>query len=214
MIDKEANIIVNDWYYTSLEHDLPFVRKCKEIVEGEYWLDGDLKYLMSYNKEFSDANYGSVKIIASTDKSLNLPLLPPIEEDIETISNNHLPPEGTLYRKWVKMGFIAGYKAATSKKYTEEDMNQALFIGARNPKDPKKAAIELEEYKKSLNPLPTHVEVSVKIGAINRYVTPDEIKESLLSKLQDKGETIETFDKLEVDENNIVNVIRWIYEST
>lgn len=52
-----------------------------------------------------------------------VPLLPPIEDNVEEIAESMLPEKGTFHRKWVKMGIIAGYNKAKKKyKYTEEDM--------------------------------------------------------------------------------------------
>jgi hypothetical protein len=64
---SDEEIKVGDWYYTSLEHDNPFIRQCKVIDKSkEYWLDNNLKYQMALK-----FNYGSYKIIASTDSSLS-----------------------------------------------------------------------------------------------------------------------------------------------
>ena len=69
---SDEEIKEGDWYYTSLEHDRPWICKCKSIDKSkEYWLDGHLKYVGG-----AQGKWGSYKIIATTDKSLGLPLIP------------------------------------------------------------------------------------------------------------------------------------------
>jgi hypothetical protein len=65
---SNEEIMVGDWYYTSLEHDNPFIRQCKVIDKSkEYWLDNNLKYQGELK-----SNYGSYKIIATTNPSVGI----------------------------------------------------------------------------------------------------------------------------------------------
>lgn len=70
-------------------------------------------------------------IIFTSNPSLGLPLLPDIEEDIKSIAKRVLNPR---FFETIQGGemhcFKAGYKAASAKKYTEEDMKQAYIEGA------------------------------------------------------------------------------------
>lgn len=65
---SDEEIMIGDWYYTSLEHDNSFIRQCKVIDKSkEYWLDNDLKYQGNLKSD-----YGSYKIIATTDSSMGI----------------------------------------------------------------------------------------------------------------------------------------------
>jgi hypothetical protein len=77
------------------------------------------------------------KIIAYQPKNnapeLELPLLPEmvVEDDVEKLAEKHIENYEVFFdtKKEIdhtKIGFIAGYKAAT-KKYSEEDLKKALF---------------------------------------------------------------------------------------
>jgi hypothetical protein len=121
-------------------------------------------------------------IVFSNDPSLGLPLLPPIEEAIPYLQTTD-EDQQWAYRE--------GYKAAKAKRYTEEDIKEVIDM-ARSfiALDFSKPQYSTEEIIKSLNPLPKQVEVEMEmIGNPHEWIYAPK-----------------------VNENNIVNVIRWIYE--
>ncbi len=133
-----------------------------------------------------------LKIVTSTDKSLNLPLLPPIEEDVEQLANKATVGANNL--ETARYYYAKGYKAASAKKWTDEDIRKALRRKDENWFDDSD-----DKIIQSLNPLPKFVEVEMEytIGGLklthgNSHITPDLT--------------------LKVDENNFVKVIRYIYE--
>lgn len=110
-------------------------------------------------------------VLYTTDKSLNLPLLPAVEEDI-----NKIPYEVAseiMEKHWTPvtgpeiLAYKLGYKAASKKKYSEEDMEAAVAFGItleRFKTDPHKLS-DTEEFKgfiQSLNPLPIAIEVEME----------------------------------------------------
>lgn len=77
-------------------------------------------------------------IIASNDPSLNLPLLPNIEEDVEQVALNwykekyYVQTLGEHHKEFPQVkGFIEGYKAASKKKYTDEQVRNLLITATK-----------------------------------------------------------------------------------
>lgn len=64
------------------------------------------------------------KIIATTHKSLGLPLLPEIEDDVTVLAEKRFPIGDTDFNGLFQGGFVEGYKAAKAKKYTEEETRE------------------------------------------------------------------------------------------
>lgn len=102
-----------------------------DIKEGEWGVFkafGDAKV----KKAFSDSVSGIYrKILASTDTTLGLPLLPKVEEetDWEYAFSVVFPAIKNVAKHDadnLKDGFMEGYKAASVKKYTEEDIIKLL----------------------------------------------------------------------------------------
>lgn len=137
------------------------------------------------------------KVIATNDPSLGLPLLPEIEEDINNIfekaSKSNLFENDLIYNIGnkpeayyiAKRIFIEGYKAASAKKYTEEDLRKAFLEGWNHEDGGEKLLTHTwQELLQSLNPLPIAVEIEV---------------------------SPKPFDDQIVMENNFVKVVKWIY---
>ena len=130
------------------------------------------------------------KILACSDPSLKLPLLPQIEEKAPILSQ---------YKEnqyWVQQG----YKAASSKRFTEEDIRKAIFMSRQQiGVDWKYWEHQPEKIIQSLNPKPIKVEIEM----VEYHFTTDKeggipvVPSTWLPK---------------VDANNFVNVLRWIYE--
>jgi hypothetical protein len=93
---SNEEIMVGDWYYTSLEHDNPFIRQCKIIDKSkEYWLDNDLKYQGNLKSD-----YGSYKITASTDSFLTIQINNP-EKMSNRIYKSLPSPSQSFIEKYV-----------------------------------------------------------------------------------------------------------------
>jgi hypothetical protein len=116
-----------------------------EIKEGDWCID-IYKLKNNHNPIFKWSDKFKVdakKIIAHLPLN-NSPilegvdLLPPLEDEVEKLAESMLPKEGTAYiayRKWVKMGIIAGYNKAKEKyKYTEEDIRKAIDMATNGKK--------------------------------------------------------------------------------
>lgn len=105
------------------------------------------------------------KTVASNNPELNnLPKLPPVEEDVEKLALKHFPEyigNNTDIQKQIskRIGFTEGYKAASKKKYTEEDiMTFYKHVKTHTFQE------AIDHLNKSLNPLPKQVEVEMELG--------------------------------------------------
>ncbi len=154
-------------------------------------------------------NENKTEYLACTDNSiLNLPLLPPVEEDVDKLALDHTNTDEERHvKKWntnqlidytlkpvlkegidkeklvLKImlnrssdsmrGFKAGYKAASAKKYSEEDMWKAALFGydksfrnqVSNSDGSGETGItkkELLDYLQSLTPKPVAIEVEMR----------------------------------------------------
>lgn len=152
------------------------------------------------------------KVVSTSDPSLNLPLLPPIEEDIkalariqwelnddkqeERIKRNEfgmttrkLSPE--IREKFFQSYFTVfeqGYKAAKAKQYTEENLEKAFDSYPQNS--------TFNDFKNFLNPLPKQVEIE--------WVPKDPYS-------YDSCNDFSTYIP-KVDANNFVTVKHWLYD--
>lgn len=112
--------------------------------------------------------------IVATTVTIGLPLLPAIEEDIEALANN-VWDENHLSER---LAFKQGYKAGKAKRYTEEDISNAMFHAAkigqrRKPKGKVPIVVgremydlpiyqdEIDEYLQSLNSVPKQVVLEI-----------------------------------------------------
>lgn len=114
---------------------------------------------------------GWLPILASTDSSLGLPLLPEREnDDIETLANELGYYDSTEDNKgnMTTKAFVAGYKAAKAKKYDEVDVWKIVFlinnamlhhVGDNWSLDKKS---EISDIMQSLHPIPKFVWVCVE----------------------------------------------------
>lgn len=164
--------------------------------EGNQFLCLDQPDYPQFHKDYGMADDCCWIVLASNDPSLSeLPKLPPIEEDVDSISEKILGKglTGTIYESY----WLAGYKAASKKKYTEEDIHK-LFINMLDSlvKEPtvRYTWKTAKEFLKSLNPLPKQVEVEMDSKI-----------------LQFQPAKIEYFPKLT---DGFVTVKQWIYEES
>lgn len=152
-------------------------------------------------------------IVASNDPSLNLPLLLPIEEKIDYKGFNAawhelimtVPPLNRTnviqFTEKARGLWKDGYKAASAKKYTEEDLKAAWQLGKDrrdwelddDGEDGSQDPFTIKEFIQSLNPLPKQVEVEME----------DEMKAYHSRGLSPLKPEVE---------NNIIKIIRWIYD--
>ncbi len=145
----------------------------------------------------------SVKIVASSDKSLGLPLLPPIEEDVielaektypeATDGNPHLISEHNKGQNTRRVAFVRGYKAASQKKYSEEDMWKIYVAGFQANEEKKKPLDDFKTSLQSLSPKPIQVELEMEYEF-------DTGLEPAYGDLIPK-----------VNEDNFVTVLKWIF---
>lgn len=157
-------------------------------------------------RDYTDQDNTTDKVIIfSNDPSLNLPLLPAVEEDVQQLVDNKF--KGTAGKEVgiAKAAFIQGYKAASSKQYTEADVRKAFkagrnwgraevieYHGGSENENP-----NCDEYLQSLKPTPVAIEVEMvnKQKPINYH----------------RDLWVDDFIPV-VNENNFVKVNQWIYE--
>lgn len=140
------------------------------------------------------------RVIATTDKSLNLPLLPPIEEDIDESLEQLLGRSKKWYYEdtWNNIKF--GYKLASKKKYSEEDLlkymefrmlywkesiKKAEFKNHEHPFEAQEKAIH-ERAIQSLKPTPIAIEIEMNSWFKNGHdgkivVTTPKAKDGFMS---------------------------------
>lgn len=160
-------------------------------------------------------------IIATTDEKLGLPLLPAIEENItreeaKEVAKTVLNPRFYESIQGGEMhcfheGYNAGYKAASAKKYTEEDMRKAIKEAFRGGFDLSESEGNSWDYGKvrdnilkSMNSTPIAVEVEMDFVHFSNASSSAE-----LISLEGLNEYTNIFPKAV---NNFVTVKKWIYE--
>jgi hypothetical protein len=120
-VDKEAKLLHKDYFYTPIAGS---DGKTHIFQVGRY---------DEQDCEEAKVQYSYQKIVASTDKSIGLPLLE-FKEDIQPLASAGYKEfrksgwdlaKAALYHR----GFSDGYKAAKAKKYTEEDIRTAIRRG-------------------------------------------------------------------------------------
>jgi hypothetical protein len=88
-VSPESKIFELDFFYHKLDKEI------QQMLPRKY-------------QEYRNNNYQCFdKIIATNNTKVDIPK---VVNDVEKIADYYLPPEGTMYRKWVKMGYIAGYE--------------------------------------------------------------------------------------------------------
>lgn len=117
------------------------------------------------------------KIIATSNPSLGIYLLPKIEEDWYKTSEEYSKKikSGNTTEEFISkmQGFIDGYKAASSKKYSQDDIDKAIASAYKacnmSVEGSKSFAPDvlisrnfLEQYLKSLTPVPKAIEVEME----------------------------------------------------
>lgn len=158
---------------------------------------------------------GCREILASTDKSLGLPLLPSINQNIENIAEKltfeEYPETISGERAKEKMfgrikfyeGIIRGLEYSSTKKYTEKDLKTAIQKSrVTNTDNVIGTGLRLHRWTEDeiiqyLNPKPIAVEVEM-------YQNPDNDNPNFGG--------YDVPDTPKVDENNFVIVNKWIYE--
>lgn len=196
MVDKEAEIPQYSWFYAS----------DRNSIHDNRW------------KTYSDGNHLKKDfpfywlILASNDPALkDLPLLPPIKEDISEIiqkakekypyqTNTTEEDKGLILG--LRLAYIDGYKAAKAKKYSEEDMWWAYTRGFQASEEKKKPLTDFREVIQSFNPVPIQVEVEMWDFADSIEKMPEgKLKENLKKRHENP----------KLDNNNTVIVKRYIY---
>lgn len=205
MVDKGATILVEDFVLTPSQ----MLKVGSQIALEHY-----LHYLSLGSGEKWD------KIIATTDTSLGLPLLPAIEEDLKFLQtladssfNEFRERNPIIPAKHIlpfKTGYIKGYKAASKKKYTEEHIKKAIEL-AQTTENLESFGSTItfkyshpEEIISQLTPTPIAVEVEM---VDNGYPVDMEGLGGM-----ELGEC-QWFEKWELKiVNNFVIVKKWIYD--
>lgn len=164
--------------------------------------------------------------IASSNPSLGLPLLPAVEEDLTPVfekcfKNSGIAPK---YRELYEIGVEDGYKAASTKKWSDEDMFEysnwvtewclynkyqktndgAKHFGLRERVTNKQLFAKWRSIYEKKKPIA--VEVEMELVDDNDY-----------SDFEEGGTypgVVNSEHLLKVDENNFVIVKRWIYEKS
>lgn len=151
-VNKEAKIELGDWVFELQPKDnIGDVH----FINGEYVIANDIQY----------------KIVAQSP-NLSLPNIPyvEIEEDVEQLAikasnkiviSKNGQPDKTLVSHWLN-----GYKAASAKKWTDEDLRKAFEAGAELDEFSEPAAGDMcpkwkdfYEYLESLQPKPVNIEI-------------------------------------------------------
>lgn len=202
VVDKEAEIKEGNWtFYIGVENEPETYKvfKIKKITERG--TSAHTKFMVT-----GDGRTCDNKVIASSDPSLSLPLLPAIEENnssLEDIIAEIMPRFNTYSKSNVRFLVTAGYKAAKLKKYTEENIKKTYVKGWIDGSNDDTSDVECEKLLESLTPLPVQVEVEMTY----QYKVGKEWKSVLLpSEWSDKNA------KREVPkvENNTLKVVKWI----
>lgn len=175
-------------------------QKNNQLIGTWVWNDEDNSIYKTNIKSTGRHTDNIYTVSATTDLSLNLPLLPQIEENVDKIARLSAEEKlggGAGVTSIVRyvIAFTDGYKAAKAKKYTEEDMKKAFF-GGGNFKD-------IEEFNhliQSLTPLPKQVEVEMNTHTFTTHGRGEEMKNV-------------TEESIKVV-NNFVQVKRWIYDGS
>jgi hypothetical protein len=139
-------------------------------LTGEWYIDDAdaIRQSVTDNTEYWLKREGYKKIVATTDPSLGLPLLPDIEEDVASMLLKRLAELGFPKMKTEEIhNWSSQIVAAKAKQYTKEDMWDAARFGydtANNNADDEGTQMTGEEFQaflQKLRPLPIAVEVEM-----------------------------------------------------
>lgn len=117
---------------THLNNKMYVIEKNPVFRMEDYYIDDTftIRKVVVDEPEYWARRSDYAKIIASSDPSLGLPLVPPIEDDESKLAHDDFKHMG--YKSGETdfvVGFVRGYRATTTKKYTEEDMEKAFEAG-------------------------------------------------------------------------------------
>lgn len=181
----------------SLNGEMYMVDPKAHIKKGEWYIFSFDGVVQLYNQANEQSEY-YFKIIATTDKSLGLSLLPSIEDEMYMGLKTRPGMLGLDEKE--HEAFLSGYRLAASKKqYTEEDMRQAYAEGILNQQK-RSLYGNFEQFinsLESLKPIPTAIEVEMYEDtdngnpAFGGYDCPNVPK---------------------VDKQNYIIVKKWIYD--
>lgn len=163
----------------------------KEITEkGQWYFNSEMQLHKAVQAHVSSE---AEVVLASTDTTLTLPLLPKIEEDIPRLDTTDED------QQWA---FQQGYKAASVKKYTEENMRKAIEFG----RDIRNEKSDIPSFLQSLTSKPKQIEVELEpyniIDGKKQYCAEGYDDLSSMPDLKYEPKT----------KDNIVIIRRWIYE--
>lgn len=182
----------------SLNNHLYMVDKEAVIKANEIGTDG--YHIEFFRERWQEKDW--FKIIASDNSKLGLPLLPKIEEYDEDFKVKCIDLLLHESKDTDPASFIKGYKAASAKKYTEEDMRDIYFNGLIDgikgvPEDEKGNKM-FKEHLRFFKKIPVQVEVEMEAKR-----DPNETEKVKILHLHFEPK---------VDSNNFVIVKRWVYE--
>lgn len=228
-VDKEGEILYDEWCFEYHEnYDNPEYNHQKYVLPNgvdAYWLRPlNMDYLKEKPKEFRfwrKMDGSCWKVVATNNPSLNLPLLPEVKENIYEIALEQFPENWQVIQgescnqdidinEQLRNGFCVGYKAASAKQYTEEDLRKAIELAREQYWETGGGGLvkqgswefklqykqDIDEMIKSLKPKPIKVEVEM-------------IEDLDPSNHGFKDITLEQYPKTI---NNIIQVKHWIYE--
>lgn len=197
-------------------HDKMYmVDKEAKVKTGDIAIDDSTESL--YTK--IERGYGRLnmkKVLASNDSSLELPLLPSIEEDIEKLAEAYV--SGARWMETInsvpdskmefilnshKKSFIAGYKA-NKALYTEEDMINCFIAGFHHQAKLQLLDDSAKEYLQSLKKLPIAVVVEMEMN--------DDVHGTYENAVEDGMPIEEIPHKIKVNEKGFVIIKKWIYD--
>lgn len=177
-------------------------------------------YYNAFEKTITKASsYGYGKwliVIATNDRSLNLPLLPTVEEDISFKGFNEVwakvveHVDTTLFTRIgmqeftqsIKKVWEAGYKATKAKQFTEEDLKDAMKVAMKQASSGSSFEDRdfINRHIQFLTPKPIAVELETKV---------------LITDGTYNGRTENEYVPMEfvkTDSTNYVIVKQWYYE--
>lgn len=177
----------------------------------DYITDGEQVKLPANQTELDSPMW--FKILATTDKSLSLPLLPSIEEDVISLAENAYPyitvPDKEITashnakQDTRRIAWIQGYKA-NKKKWTDEDMRNAMrSMRGYDFKHISDATFDdlMEAHMNHIKPQPIAVEVEME----------KKCEAELVNCSFGRGKDCDCEIVPKVDQNNFVIVKRWIF---
>lgn len=201
-MNKTYPLVHLNGYMYMIDSDIRGKRGWNWIIS----LSRAIKLERDYEKHSAEWMFARL-IVATTDKFANLPLLPEVEEDVNKLAEKEFPyqfrynPRKKEVSDRITMQYRSiwkkGYKAASAKKYSEEDMQFMFKQGARAGLG-KNETFEhsLEMLKKE--PIAVEVEMREAWKIVDHTPSGDNIYQPEIW--------------VPKTTNNIVHVVKWIYE--